>query len=517
MLSICIITLREEKYIGLLLKSLVAQTYKDFEVLVVDGNSEDKTKEVALTFSDKLNLQFIESPKRGISFQRNFAVKHAKSPDIIFFDADVVVEPDFLEKIHTYLIMHPDVDILSSWFMPISDKKLDEFLFWVYNQFYLELVKYTEPVSGGAFIYIKKNVFDAVGGFREDAVVGEDFDLVKKTHTAGFKFALLKEPKIRFSLRRIEKEGRLNYARIGLNHMFQYATKKEPFTDIKKAHYDFGCYNAEDKKFSILIPALNEEKYIYKLLDCLVNQTYKDFEVIVVDGNSVDKTKEVVSGYKDTLDLTLLDSPKRGVAFQRNYAAQHAKNSKLIFFDADVIIEPDFLEKINKFLCTKKCDVLTAWNIPISDKKVDQFMYWFFNHIYMEFVKNYKPGAVGTFICADKNAFEAVNGFKEEIILAEDFDLVQRMYTRGYKYALLKDPKVYFSVRRMNKEGRRNFIWKNIVGAFYIEFRGSIVNPTFLKKTFAHEFGNFRNVTDSAFEAMSQSKLLKKKSKPDQS
>jgi len=101
MFSICIPTLNEEKYIGGILKCLEKQTFKDFEVIVVDGKSSDNTKREVMKFSDKLPLTFLESPKRGVSFQRNYAAKSAKGKYIIFFDADVMIEDDFLQEINS--------------------------------------------------------------------------------------------------------------------------------------------------------------------------------------------------------------------------------------------------------------------------------------------------------------------------------------------------------------------------------------------------------------------------------
>ena len=75
-------------------------------------------------------------------------------------------------------------------------------------------------------------------------------------------------------------------------------------------------------KFSVIIPTLNEEKYVGVLLNSLEKQEFKDFEVLVVDGNSKDSTCKVVRAYtKSVPNFRLIKSPKRGVAYQRNYGA----------------------------------------------------------------------------------------------------------------------------------------------------------------------------------------------------
>ena len=109
-------------------------------------------------------------------------------------------------------------------------------------------------------------------------------------------------------------------------------------------------------KFSIVIPTLNEEKYISGILGSLADQTHKDFEVIVVNSpKTTDETEKVASTFRDKMDLHILTAPKGGVSFQRNYGAKKAKCEHIIFFDADTLVEPVFLEKINLFLNIKIC------------------------------------------------------------------------------------------------------------------------------------------------------------------
>lgn len=243
-------------------------------------------------------------------------------------------------------------------------------------------------------------------------------------------------------------------------------------------------------KFSICIPTLNEEKYIGGILGCLEKQTFKDFEVVIVDGESQDKTKEEVLKFSNKFPLKFLKSPKRGVSFQRNFAAKNAVNDYVIFFDADVMIENDFLEKINNHLEKQNIDILTTWNKPISDKPVDEFIYLFVNIFMLELIKKKNPGAVGVFICVKKSSFEKIGGFRENVNFAEDFDLAKRLHNSGFTYALLRKPKVQVSVRRFDKEGRINMIIKNLRAAtYYLRDKNDFIDK--IQGKFKHEFGKF--------------------------
>lgn len=243
-------------------------------------------------------------------------------------------------------------------------------------------------------------------------------------------------------------------------------------------------------KFSICIPTLNEEKYIAGILSCLTKQTFKNFEVIVVDGKSEDKTKEEVLRFSKNLDLSFFEAPKRGVSYQRNYAAKKAKNDYVIFFDADVMIEADFLEKIEDHLKKNDIDILTTWNKPLSDKPIDEFIYLFMNIFMLELIKKRNPGAVGVFICVKRKSFEKIGGFRETINLAEDFDLAKRFHESGFTYVLLKKPKIKVSVRRLDKEGRMHMILKNLRAAVYYMTDGKNYVDKIQGKI-KHEFGKF--------------------------
>lgn len=97
-------------------------------------------------------------------------------------------------------------------------------------------------------------------------------------------------------------------------------------------------------KFSIIIPTHNVENYIKKCLDSVMKQTFEDYEVIVADDGSTDKTKDIIRKYK----VTLIESEFVGVSEARNLALKKAKGDYLIFLDGDDWWDKELLEKINE-------------------------------------------------------------------------------------------------------------------------------------------------------------------------
>ena len=84
-------------------------------------------------------------------------------------------------------------------------------------------------------------------------------------------------------------------------------------------------------KVSVIIPAYNAEKTIGKTLEALLNQTYKDYEVIVVDDGSKDRTSEIMKKYmKKSKKIKLIKQKNAGPAAARNNGAKHSKGDVLI-------------------------------------------------------------------------------------------------------------------------------------------------------------------------------------------
>ncbi len=100
-------------------------------------------------------------------------------------------------------------------------------------------------------------------------------------------------------------------------------------------------------KFSIVIPAWNESLWIEKTLTAVINQTYKNFEVIVVDNNSTDTTaavvKNFIANHQDGHKMTILSCPTKGILHARNCGLAAVTGDVVVQLDADNIPKADWL------------------------------------------------------------------------------------------------------------------------------------------------------------------------------
>lgn len=102
-------------------------------------------------------------------------------------------------------------------------------------------------------------------------------------------------------------------------------------------------------KFSVLVPVYNVEKYIAECLDSLLCQTFKDFEVILVDDGSTDYSGEICDAYKEQYPnhITVIHNENRGLMLSRRCAIQHAKGDIFVFVDSDDYVDAHLLERLD--------------------------------------------------------------------------------------------------------------------------------------------------------------------------
>ncbi|OGG13217.1 hypothetical protein A3D77_00660 [Candidatus Gottesmanbacteria bacterium RIFCSPHIGHO2_02_FULL_39_11] len=231
--------------------------------------------------------------------------------------------------------------------------------------------------------------------------------------------------------------------------------------------------------FSIIIPVLNEEEFIGRLLNNLVKQTEHDFEVYVVDGNSTDKTASIVKSYEHKLPVTFLTSNIQNVSIQRNKGAGRAQGKYLIFFDADVQIGPTFLSKLKSELENKKFLLVTTYVKADSKNIYDKAIAQVLNYTTEVSKRIEKPFIPGFNLIVYHSIFNLIGGFREDVVHAEDYEICQRLEKAGCKLTILKKPLLTFSLRRFRAEGRLNVLRKNAMATLHLFTKGPITKEIF--------------------------------------
>jgi len=220
-------------------------------------------------------------------------------------------------------------------------------------------------------------------------------------------------------------------------------------------------------KLSIVIPAKNEEKHLPKLLESIKSQTFTDYEIIVADAHSDDRTREIAESYGAKVVEGGMPGPGR------NKGAVHATGEIIAFFDADVQLPSTrFLTDCVGEMDKKGLDVATCKVKPLSRRPVDRAMHEAYN-AYAFATEKIKPHAPGFCILARRHVHHGIKGFDEEVVFAEDHDYVQRAAKQGHAFGILHSHPIAVSVRRLDKEGRLGIALKYLFGELHILTKGA--------------------------------------------
>lgn len=180
--SVIIPTYNRARYIGDSIRSVLFQTYRNFEIIVVDDGSTDDTTNVIEAISDP-RLRYIQQENRGRSKARNLALSLARGTFITFLDSDDLYLPNKIELQVDYLTKHPGVGMVYTSAYCIND--VGEFLAHKYEAtdsglIYEKIAFFTPVTITLPTVMTYKDVLDNVGGFDEDMHRFEDTDMWRR-------------------------------------------------------------------------------------------------------------------------------------------------------------------------------------------------------------------------------------------------------------------------------------------------------------------------------------------------
>ena len=216
-------------------------------------------------------------------------------------------------------------------------------------------------------------------------------------------------------------------------------------------------------EISVIIPAMNEERYIGFPLKGFGKQSFRNFEVIVVDGGSKDDTVRIAKEHKAKVVI----EKRRGISPARNAGAKAAKGSILVFLDADTKPSENLLATYKNVFEDKEVIAATGPILPLE--KTNFRIRKGYSFVSVFFVKNSirigRPSIVGSNFAVRKSIFMKIGGFDEKLVTYEDWDLSGRLKGNG-RIVYSDDAVVYTSVRRIKAWGVSGFFLFHVSNIF---------------------------------------------------
>ena len=399
LISIIVPIYNVEEYLRECLDSIQKQTYPNFECIMVNDGSTDNSKQIAEEYLVDSRFTLINQSNQGLSSARNTGISHIReeSTFISFVDSDDYIYPDFLETLIEHI--EDDVDIIEGMIEYFHDEiKVDN----VSHNFEKKILISKDSKLGElALNELRVNVFPKL--FRK-SLLTEDFfpkgwifeDLAVVPELVSHSGKWIKLPKVIYGYRirpnsittKKFSEEKLDVFKIfGKYDLFfkdESDVTKLLVEKIKYLHLNYHdiefvpennqykqLYKEEKQKLlskiadyesktliSIIVPIYNVENYLRQCLDSIMNQTYQNFECLLINDGSPDNSADICREYvsKDSR-FRYFEKENGGVSSARNLGIEHSKGEYITFIDSDDWVESDYLEVLYRALLEEQADI----------------------------------------------------------------------------------------------------------------------------------------------------------------
>ncbi|MCY7385968.1 MAG: glycosyltransferase [Microcoleus sp. CAN_BIN18] len=514
--SVIIPAYNGDRYIMQAVESVCAQTYTNWEIIVIDDGSTDETHQVLQPYYDR--IRYVHQENRGVAAARNRGIQEAKGEFIAFLDQDDFFFPDKLAAQIALFRQQPSLGIVNSGWRIVNQQgeKISDIKAWEYfPKLDLETWIVQMPVLPSAMMF-SRQWLELAGGFNSEFDSVDDSDLVLRLAVLGCEAAWLHQVTVSYrqhdqnvSIKRALKQANLFitlkqqfFAKPDLpQHIrdlenpafyealtwmawqlyyssypveavefFQKSLRYSPYpakatvtdwlkrlTAIAQVYGITIDYQAlrnlsEWKKLmssiltsktprvSVIIPAYNSDSYISRAVESVFEQTYKNWEIIVIDDGSTDNTRQVLEPYGDVIQYVYQEN--QGAAMARNRACELAKGEFLAFLDADDFFLP---EKLAKQIACFEADpslgmVQNGWlMVDETGKDIYPVLPWkYAPRLDLEAFVLYKyvrPSAM----MLRREWWEILGGFDHRFPPTEDLDFALRLSLKGCKCVWLKE------------------------------------------------------------------------------
>lgn len=232
---------------------------------------------------------------------------------------------------------------------------------------------------------------------------------------------------------------------------------------------------------SIVIPTLNEEKHLPYLLESIKRQGLRNYEVIIADAGSKDRTREIARNYNCRIVAGGL--PAQG----RNQGARISRGDILLFLDADLVLGSGFIKRALLEFERRGIDAGSFCLEPRGGRALPKLSLNLFYNWPIRFSERFLPHGAQAML-VKKSIHEKLGGFDEEITLAEDHDYFRRARRIG-KFGILRCGRVYISLRRFETDGWARTYLKYLLVELHMVLFGAVKSRR-IKYRFGHYGSN---------------------------
>ena len=392
LISIIVPIYNVEEYLRECLDSIQKQTYQKFECIMVNDGSTDNSKQIAEEYLVDSRFKLINQSNQGLSSARNTAIKHlsANSSFVSFVDSDDYIHSTFLEKMTAQI--EEGVDIIEGLFEHYHDGNIYYFPQSEPHKVALETT--VEKLKCLALEKIRNSSCGKLirremlhGSFFPEGWIFEDLAVVPEFVTSSNKWVKIQETVYTYRIRensiitssfsekdldifkifekfdRFFKDESRNIKiwveKLKLLHI-NYRSEKVPTQYIERYQKEKEKILSQIEEYekgeliSIIVPIYNVENYLRHCLESIQNQTYQNFECLLINDGSSDNSAEICREYveKDSR-FRYFEKENGGVSSARNLGIERSKGQYITFIDSDDWVDSDYLEllymKINEY------------------------------------------------------------------------------------------------------------------------------------------------------------------------
>lgn len=205
--------------------------------------------------------------------------------------------------------------------------------------------------------------------------------------------------------------------------------------------------------YSIVVPVYNRPEEIQELLESLTQQSYQNFEVLIVEDGSSRPAEQICKEYEKQLNLRYFTKENTGQGFSRNYGFDRAKGEYFIVFDSDCVIPEQYLEAVEKALDEHEWDAFGGPDAAaLSFSPLQKAISYSMTAVLTTGGIRGKQQSLGKFhprsfnMGLSRKVYEETGGFAKRD-MGEDMELSRRLIDNGYKVGLIPDAAVYHKRR----------------------------------------------------------------------